>query len=201
MYEFAAYRRVLHRTGKLPAMHSTSGGTGVARSLAPPSRRSRLEIAIAPSAVRVARQWAADQLAVLDPAPERDLIDAAVLAVSELVTNAIQAVRTAQVPPVVPAAPIPGRPALRLGDLSFSASMPGGAAPPGTARVALVIERRDQAVRIEVYDSSCAPLPPPRAGDDEEETGRGLTVIAALATNWGWRPDSLGKVVWCELVG
>ncbi|HUJ08004.1 MAG TPA: ATP-binding protein [Streptosporangiaceae bacterium] len=182
-------------------MHSTSGSTGVARSLAPRPRRSRLEIAIAPSAVRAARQWAADQLAVLDPEPERDLIDAAVLVVSELVTNAIQAVRTAEVPPVVPVAPVPGRPVLRLGDLSFGASMPGGAAAPRIARVALVIERRDQTVRIEVYDSSCTPLPAPRDGDDDEETGRGLTVIAALATDWGWRPDSLGKVVWCELAG
>jgi hypothetical protein len=32
-----------------------------------------------------------------------------------------------------------------------------------------------------------------------DEDGRGLTVVAALASRWGWRPEPFGKVVWCEL--
>jgi len=54
-------------------------------------------------------------------------------------------------------------------------------------------------VRIEVRDSSPVPLPPTCHRDAEDETGRGLTVVAALAESWGWQPETYGKVVWCEL--
>jgi anti-sigma regulatory factor (Ser/Thr protein kinase) len=69
----------------------------------------------------------------------------------------------------------------------------------GPARVCLVIDRFGETVRIEVYDSSSDPVPPPVASDTEEESGRGLTVVAGLAAKWGWHPASFGKVVWCEL--
>jgi len=140
--------------------------------------RSRLEIAVAPAAVRIARRWAAGQLAACCPPPSEEIADAAVLAVSELVTNAIMA-------------------------------MDRG----GTSRVWLVIVRGAGTVRIEVHDSSAAPLPAeplpacPRDGADVDaggwcdEGGRGLGVVAALATRWGWQPGPLGKVVWCELTG
>jgi hypothetical protein len=54
-------------------------------------------------------------------------------------------------------------------------------------------------VRIEVRDSSPVPLPPTCHRDADDETGRGLTVVAALAESWGWQPAAYGKVVWCEL--
>jgi len=183
-------------------MFSTSGSMPVAARVRPQSRRSRLEIAIAPSAVRLARRWTADQLAV-DPPAGSALVDAAVLAVSELVTNAIQAVRAAAVQPGGQAAPQSGRPVLRLGGLSLAAGAPGvtQAQAPDSARVALVIERHADSVRIEVHDSSYAPLPQPCPHDDDDETGRGLTVVAALSVDWGWRPDQYGKVVWCDLAG
>ena len=74
---------------------------------------------------------------------------------------------------------------------------PGPALQPG--RVSLVIARRPARVRIEVRDSSPVPMPPTCHRDAEDETGRGLTVVAALAESWGWQPEVYGKVVWCEL--
>jgi hypothetical protein len=50
-----------------------------------------------------------------------------------------------------------------------------------------------------VHDSSPLPLPPGCHRDADDETGRGLTVVGALAQTWGWRPEPFGKVVWCEL--
>lgn len=148
-------------------MYTSRGHAGVL----PTSRRNCLEIAIAPSAVRIARQWTADQLAA-EPAVRGDLVDSAILAVSELVTNAIRAVRGTW----------------RLGDLTLA-----------DPRVALVITRLDDAVRIEVYDSCCAALPSAGRRSEDDESGRGLTVVSALAADWGWQPDAAGKVVWCEL--
>jgi serine/threonine-protein kinase RsbW len=149
------------------------GSTRVARRPDPGSRRGRLELAVAPSAVRVARRWIADQLAQTEPPPGDDLIDTAVLVISELATNAILAVQE-------------------------SAAQPG-ALVSGQARVALVICRVRDVVRLEVHDSACVPLPPVRHSDDDDETGRGLVVVATLAERWGWQPTASGKVVWCEL--
>ncbi|HZT67024.1 MAG TPA: ATP-binding protein [Acidimicrobiales bacterium] len=55
-------------------------------------------------------------------------------------------------------------------------------------------------VRIEVADRS--PVPP-RVGPHRElgTTGRGLTVVTALATVWGCELTPDGKVVWAELGG
>jgi hypothetical protein len=63
----------------------------------------------------------------------------------------------------------------------------------------LVIAHFSAFVRIEVHDSSRASLAPASHRDAEGETGRGLMVVAALASDWGWEPESSGKVVWCEL--
>ena len=204
-------------------MYLSSGSAGTAPRAQPRSgRRSCLEIAIAPAAVRIARQWTAEQFSAIDPPLSADCVDTAVLLVSELVTNAIGAVRLAAaastVPPVLPTLPVPGLPVLRLGELSLGLrapgsqapgsqapgsgpplSLPGGPSPSGPARVWMVLTRLDEGVRIEVHDSSCAPLPPATGFDDEDaEGGRGLTVVAGLAASWGWQPDAFGKVVWCE---
>ncbi|MGN6794572.1 MAG: ATP-binding protein [Streptosporangiaceae bacterium] len=182
--------------------------TSQARSL---FHRGSLELAIAPSAVGVARHWTAKLLAgpaatssqaALDP----DVVDAAVLAVSELVTNAIRAVSQA-----TPAAAIlPGR-LLSSGNPVCFTVLPGSPERPksgllaGTtfepmpASVSLVVSRFADMVRIDVHDSSPLPLQSARDHDADDETGRGLTVVAALAESWGWRPEPFGKVVWCEL--
>ncbi len=148
------------------------GRAAVAFRTRAPTRRSSLELAVRPSAVRTARHWTASVLADASPPRDQDLIDSIVLLVSELVTNAIEA------------AGAPG------------ASAP---APARTPRVWLAISGSPDLVRIEVHDSTHAPVPPTCDRDEDEESGRGLQVISALATDWGWQPELYGKVVWCEL--
>jgi len=157
-------------------MLTSVDSAGAAARAGPRPRYSRLEIAIAPAAVRIARRWAAGQLAAAEPPPGDETVDEAVLVVSELVTNAIAATRAA--------------------------------GPAAWQRVWLVIARGDETVRIEVHDGSAVPLPPPGCGGParhgnghDNEGGRGLGVVAALAAGWGWQPGPLGKVVWCELKG
>ncbi len=49
----------------------------------------------------------------------------------------------------------------------------------------------------EVHDSSPA-LPRVLQVDKDAENGRGLHVVSQLATRWGARRTTGGKVVWCE---
>src|SRR5580704_6035750 len=129
---------------------------------------SRIAFTAAPAAVRRARHWIAAQLARTDPA---ELVDAAVLLVSELVTNAVHA--------------------------SAAAAGSSGGADPG--RVELAVGRTRDTVRIEVSDSAHGSLPAPSDPSADDESGRGLQVITALTRQWGCRSVQRGKVVWCEL--
>jgi hypothetical protein len=53
-------------------------------------------------------------------------------------------------------------------------------------------------VAVIVTDSS--PVPPVRHDPaDESEHGRGLNIVEALSTEWGWRPGDPGKVVYAIL--
>jgi anti-sigma regulatory factor (Ser/Thr protein kinase) len=126
--------------------------------------------------VRGARHWATSLLTRADFGP--DLIDPALI-------------DTGLIDTVV----------LLVSELVTNAIHAVGETPAGRKpRVWLVIERSQALIRIEVHDTACVPVPPeasPR--DDEEESGRGLEVIAALASYWGWNPSPFGKVVWCEL--
>ncbi|MFE4398059.1 MULTISPECIES: ATP-binding protein [Streptomycetaceae] len=59
----------------------------------------------------------------------------------------------------------------------------------------------DSLLRIEVSDANST-LPTPCEATPEDESGRGLELVAALATSWGahLRGDGyIGKTVWCEL--
>jgi len=164
--------------GTMTAM--SQGSAGVACRAPAVTHRSCLELAVVPSAVRSARHWAASLLTQADF--NEDLIDTVVLLVSELVTNAIHAVSQ------LPATP------------GSSAMVSPAAKVAGRHRVWLAIERSPALVRIEVHDTACVPVPAEvQQRDQEEESGRGLEVIAALAGYWGWKPDCFGKVVWCEL--
>lgn len=192
---------------------SGGAGGGVASQVLPLFHRARLELAIAPSTVRVARHWTARQLSrpvsISGQASlGAEVVDAAVLTVSELVTNAVRAVSQAKPADVIlpeqllaVGGPIafavaPGRPeeaALLAGPRATPTLM------PMPASVSLVVSRFADVVRIDVHDSSPLPVPPARDHDADDENGRGLTVVAALAVRWGWRPEPFGKVVWCEL--
>lgn len=153
----------------------SEGSTSVAFRTRPATRRSSLELEVAPTSVRAARHWAADLLAQPRPPHHPDLVDAVVLLVSEMVTNAITAVNKL-------AAGIDGQPT-------------HGVQP----RVWLAITCSPDLVRIEVHDTAFIPVPPSHHADDFEESGRGLEVISLLACHWGWNTEALGKVVWCEL--
>ncbi len=53
-------------------------------------------------------------------------------------------------------------------------------------------------LRVEVSD----PLPDPpreRTARPEDESGRGLQLVASSSRNWGTRPGGTGKTVWFEL--
>ncbi|MHB8246896.1 MAG: ATP-binding protein [Acidimicrobiales bacterium] len=52
-------------------------------------------------------------------------------------------------------------------------------------------------LRLEVCDSS-ATLPIPRGHAATTTTGRGLHLVAALASSWGYEPHGGGKTVWAE---
>lgn len=153
----------------------SEGSIRVAYRARAATRRGSLELDVAPSSVREARHWAVGLMAQASPPHDSEFVDAVVLLVSELVTNAIQAV-------------------------SQMAATPGG--QPGivvNARVWLAISSSPDLVRIEVGDTACIPVPSPHRADDFEESGRGLEVISILASDWGWSAEPLGKVVWCEL--
>ncbi|TWF90531.1 ATP-binding protein [Kitasatospora viridis] len=65
------------------------------------------------------------------------------------------------------------------------------------------LTRTEAAVRIEVSDTRTERVPPtgpvPVPAEDSE-SGRGLLIVAALATDWGMhpRPAAPGKTVWAE---
>ncbi len=68
----------------------------------------------------------------------------------------------------------------------------------------LVLRVNGRAVRIEVYDSGPAiPIGSVRLPLPTDGGGRGLFIVAALATSWGIRTDvgCPGKTVWIELAG
>jgi anti-sigma regulatory factor (Ser/Thr protein kinase) len=68
----------------------------------------------------------------------------------------------------------------------------------GTPPVELRVVARADCLRLEVADTSqVAPL---RArGGSDTMTGRGLALVAGLATRWGTQVNDDGKVVWAEL--
>lgn len=60
------------------------------------------------------------------------------------------------------------------------------------------LEARDGYLRLEMHDTSPA-LPVLQHATAEEESGRGLALIAALAEDWGWARTPTGKTIWCDL--
>jgi anti-sigma regulatory factor (Ser/Thr protein kinase) len=53
-------------------------------------------------------------------------------------------------------------------------------------------------LRVEVSDSS-SDVPRPREELPTDLGGRGLHVVAAVSSDWGWTPNERGKTVWFEL--
>jgi anti-sigma regulatory factor (Ser/Thr protein kinase) len=73
--------------------------------------------------------------------------------------------------------------------------------PATTAGIRLVVVLGEDAVRVEVHDRS-QEFPEPRGvGGWDDEAGRGLGLVAMLATRWGVDTDAhgRGKTVWFEV--
>ncbi|MER6703482.1 ATP-binding protein [Streptomyces fumanus] len=69
----------------------------------------------------------------------------------------------------------------------------------GPIGVRLVRPRpQDGVLRVEVSDTLPDP-PRARAARPEDESGRGLRLLACAARRWGTRPADPGKTVWFEL--
>ncbi|MGP3950180.1 ATP-binding protein [Streptomyces sp. 7N604] len=69
-----------------------------------------------------------------------------------------------------------------------------GAGAPAT----LVLERCAGRVRVELHDQS-QKVPTPLQATCDEECGRGLHMLAAMARDCGTLLTASGKAVWCEL--
>ncbi|MFF0062313.1 ATP-binding protein [Streptomyces sp. NPDC005279] len=71
--------------------------------------------------------------------------------------------------------------------------------PPGRGFRLHLFLHTDGVLRVELHDSGdgCVRLSPP---DPDDEGGRGLVLVAALADKWGVSERSPGKTVWCEFV-
>jgi anti-sigma regulatory factor (Ser/Thr protein kinase) len=66
--------------------------------------------------------------------------------------------------------------------------------------LSLHLSRRGERVRVEVDDENGDEPRLDSAVPPEAPSGRGLNIVARLATTWGWSPLSDGgKRVWCEL--
>ena len=175
----------------------------------PQVRRSQLEVAAldtAPGCLRlrtraVLREWGFASLPGVEDFP-----GTVELLVSELVTNAVEAV---QVPE---AAAVPSW-------------LPGPS--PECTCVELRLSLDDQKLVIEVWDTHPAPPPKPSLPDLDAPNGRGLFLVEQLSHNWGFYYPALphggnarwidrfrpapgpvtpelrwatGKVVWCEFL-
>jgi len=67
----------------------------------------------------------------------------------------------------------------------------------GKPPVRLRLRRTDRRLIVDVSDGDDH-LPRRRLADDTDEDGRGIGIVAALASSWGARQLDAGKSVWCE---
>ena len=66
-------------------------------------------------------------------------------------------------------------------------------------RPTLRVSLHDDVIRIEVGDARPGELPVELDVDTDSDSGRGLRVVATLATSWGYERDEDGKLTWVEL--
>ncbi|MFF9349478.1 ATP-binding protein [Streptomyces sp. NPDC014734] len=69
----------------------------------------------------------------------------------------------------------------------------------GTPVTLRVIGTSSGHVRVELTDPEPGAWPVPRSAEDDEESGRGLSLVGALASRWGVDQGVRGKTIWCEL--
>ncbi|MFG2540200.1 ATP-binding protein [Streptomyces sp. NPDC048511] len=77
--------------------------------------------------------------------------------------------------------------------------LPPAAQHPGRPAARLGLACQDGTLVCAVNDPSPA-VPVLRRADDSVERGRGLRIIDALSSSWGWsRPSGAGKTVWARI--
>ncbi|MGW1379496.1 ATP-binding protein [Streptomyces sp. NPDC002446] len=70
---------------------------------------------------------------------------------------------------------------------------------PAGAEIDVRFALSDGRLRLEVHDASDE-LPVMKKAEEDEECGRGLVLVDALASGWGVEDqDGIGKTVWAEL--
>jgi anti-sigma regulatory factor (Ser/Thr protein kinase) len=69
---------------------------------------------------------------------------------------------------------------------------------PFRADVGLLVAAYPGQLMLLVWDAS-QDRPVRRSNDDDAVAGRGLGIVAALTSRWGWAHDGRGKVVWAVL--
>ena len=103
------------------------------------------------------------------------LRDDAVLLTSELVTNAVRAT-------------------------GITGPVPRWSDPDHLALIRLRLTVVADSLIIEVWDREATPPVLPDTPDPEDESGRGLLIVAGLSKQWNYdRPAEGGKWVWAEL--
>ncbi len=69
----------------------------------------------------------------------------------------------------------------------------------GRSEVRIEVERTARTVRVVVHDENSR-HPAMVSQDPDALDGRGLALVAALASDWGSWDEPIGKAVWFELV-
>ncbi|MFJ2651074.1 ATP-binding protein [Streptomyces sp. NPDC087420] len=144
--------------------------------------RSEWTFPAEPGAVRTARHTVRDTLRAWEIAAP--VCEAAILLVSELVTNSLR----------YTSGPIGVR--LTVVDLA-----PGPDTPSRTRGDHIqvdVVTATGHALLVEVSDPLPDP-PTPRPSAPDDEGGRGLRLVACSSRRWGTRRGKTGKTVWFEL--
>lgn len=92
-----------------------------------------------------------------------------------------------------------GRAAVRIEDVALVVSeLVTNAVVHGDGDITLNVVVAPDAVRVEVEDREPG-LPGPVDAAVDSESGRGLLLVSRLATHWGVRPVTAGKVVWADI--
>src|ERR1017187_862480 len=71
----------------------------------------------------------------------------------------------------------------------------------GTVLIGVEATGVPPAMRMTVRDPGADGIPVVTDPDPEQEHGRGLHMIAALATEWGSETSAVGRATWCRLMG
>jgi len=64
--------------------------------------------------------------------------------------------------------------------------------------IQLTVSFPGESVRVEVHDASAEP-PRQQSHDPWRARGRGLQMVDALSSKWGWTNDDTGKTVWADV--